>query len=139
MDPVSASRADGLTIEGVETDRGPGFHIENPNAPSPIEQLTVHELKARLDADEPFVFLDARTPEEREKARIDGTRLLDEATVREIEAMDRDTVLVFHCHHGGRGQGAAKHFAALGFKNVYNVVGGIDAWSREIDSLVPRY
>jgi monothiol glutaredoxin len=48
-------------------------------------------------------------------------------------------MLVFHCHHGGRSQRAAEHFAALGFTNVWNVAGGIDAWSQEVDPSVPRY
>ena len=51
----------------------------------------------------------------------------------------RDTRLVLHCHHGGRSQQAAEQFVALGFTRVYNVVGGIDAWSQEIDPEVPRY
>jgi len=139
MDPLSASRADGVVIDAVETDRGPGFHIRNPNAPPSVEQLTAREVKAMLGAGEPFFFLDVRTPTERETARIDGTRLLDEATAREIEVLDRDTPLVFHCHQGGRSQAAAEHFAALGFRRVYNLVGGIDAWSVEIDPGVPRY
>jgi len=57
----------------------------------------------------------------------------------EIEKLPRDARLVFHCHHGGRSQAAAEHFAALGFENVHNLAGGIDAWSREVDPSVPRY
>ena len=48
-------------------------------------------------------------------------------------------MLVFHCHHGGRSQAAAEHFRSRGFTNVHNMVGGIDAWSREVDPDVPRY
>jgi monothiol glutaredoxin len=139
VDRLTAARADGVRIDLVQTDRGDGFHIQNPNAPSAVGQLTPQELKERLDAGAKFLFLDVRTPEERERARIDGTQLLDAALAREIEGMDRDTVLVFHCHHGGRSQAAAEHFAALGFRRVYNVVGGIDAWSRDVDPRVPRY
>jgi monothiol glutaredoxin len=56
-----------------------------------------------------------------------------------LEALDRDTLLVFHCHHGIRSQGAAEHFVAKGFTNVCNVAGGIDAWSLQVDANVPRY
>jgi monothiol glutaredoxin len=56
-----------------------------------------------------------------------------------IAELPRSTKLVFHCHHGGRSQAAAEHFTSIGFTNVFNVVGGIDAWSREIDPEVPRY
>lgn len=91
------------------------------------------------ESGEPFQLLDVRTPEERETARIDGARLLDPDTARDVEQLPKDTVLVFHCHHGGRSQKAAEHFAALGFTQVFNVVGGIDAWSQDVDPSVPRY
>ena len=80
-----------------------------------------------------------RTPEERATASIHGTRLLDQATAAEIERLPKDTMLVFHCHHGGRSQAAAEHFRGRGFTNVHNMAGGIDAWSREVDPSVPRY
>lgn len=47
--------------------------------------------------------------------------------------------MVFHCHHGGRSQAAAERFLAQGFQKVYNVRGGIDAWSQTVDPSVPRY
>jgi monothiol glutaredoxin len=50
-----------------------------------------------------------------------------------------DTLLVAHCHHGQRSQIAAEHFASLGFTNAHNLLGGIEAWSLEIDDSVPRY
>jgi monothiol glutaredoxin len=46
---------------------------------------------------------------------------------------------VLYCHHGGRSQQAAEQFISLGFSQVFNVIGGIDAWSQEIDTDVPRY
>ena len=46
-----------------------------------------------------------------------------------LQALPRDTKLVFHCHHGGRSQAMAERFAALGFRDVHNLAGGIDAWS----------
>ncbi len=139
LDPLTASRANGVVIDLAETDRGSGFHIENPNAPSPVQQLTAKELAAMRESGEPFLLLDVRTPQERETAQIEGSRLLDEATAREVEQMPKDTVLVFHCHHGGRSQKAAEHFAALGFTQVFNVVGGIDSWSQDVDPSVARY
>lgn len=139
MDPLTAQRSEGVQIDAVQTDQGPGFQIHNPNAPSPVGQLTVRELKGWLEEGREFVFLDARTPEERETARIEGTRLLDESVAREVEALPRDTTIVIHCHHGGRSQAAAEHFAALGFSDVHNLVGGIDSWSQEVDPSVPRY
>ena len=81
-------------------------------------------------------------PEEREwlRAAVESGRFLPPMDPESCEALlDRSTPLVFHCHHGPRSQAAAEHFARLGFTEVYNLVGGIDAWSREIDSRVPRY
>jgi monothiol glutaredoxin len=138
LDPVSASRAGGVSIDVRESGGGPAFHVDVPGAP-PNRQLEPGEAKAMLDAGEKFLFVDVRTPEERRRAEIPGTRLLDDALRGELERMDRDTPLVFHCHHGGRSQRAAEHFLALGFRNVSNLVGGIDAWSEQVDPSVPRY
>jgi monothiol glutaredoxin len=80
-----------------------------------------------------------RTPEERATASIPGSTLINEMVAERLEALPKDSVLVFHCHHGGRSQAAAEHFADLGFTNVFNVIGGIDAWSQEVDAEVPRY
>jgi len=101
--------------------------------------MTVRELRAALDAGDPMELLDVRTPEERAIAAIPGAVLLNEMVAARIESLPRDTRLVLHCHHGGRSQQAAEQFVALGFTRVYNVVGGIDAWSQEIDPEVPRY
>jgi monothiol glutaredoxin len=139
MDYSTAERADGVAIDLVESATGAAFKIDNPNAPAEVKQLAPREVKELLERGTKFVFLDARTPEERAQAVINGTRLLDQPTAAEIERLPKDTMLVFHCHHGGRSQAAAEHFRSRGFTNVHNLAGGIDAWSREVDSSVPRY
>ncbi len=138
LDALSASRADGASLDVMPTPQGPAFRVSLPGAPS-VRTLDVTELKRRLDAGESFELLDVRTPEEREIAHIPGAVLVDEAVVERLEKLPRDTTLVFHCHHGGRSQAAAEHFLSLGFTDVWNVVGGIDAWSIEVDPGVPRY
>ncbi len=140
LDRRSASRANGATIDVVETPQGAGFRIDNPNAPGgQVKQMSVQELTRALDVREPMEFLDVRTPEERAKASIPDTRLMTDEEAERIAGLPKDTVLIFHCHHGGRSQAAAEHFASIGFTNVSNVVGGIDAWSQEIDPEIPRY
>ena len=139
FDLASTPRADGIRIDYVETAHGHDLAIDNPNAPRPVQQMSVAELKQLLDSGKPFHFYDVRTPEERATARIPGTTLVDADVAAAIEKLPKDAMLVFHCHHGGRSQQAAEHFRALGFTNVHNVAGGIDAWSREIDPSVPRY
>jgi len=138
LDPMSASRADGITIDVADTPNGQAFQVDNPNAPR-VQQMSVGDLKAAIDAGNPMEILDVRTPEERAIADIPGAALLNEGEAARIEAMPRDTKLVLHCHHGGRSQQAAEQFVSLGFTQVFNVVGGIDAWSQEIDPDVPRY
>ena len=140
LDRLSASRANGVIIDMIDTPEGPGFRIENPNAPaSSVGQMSVKELKQRLDSGRIGELLDVRTPEERAKASIPGSRLMTGEEADRIIGLPKDTELIFHCHHGGRSQSAAEHFAGLGFTNTFSVVGGIDAWSQEIDPDVPRY
>jgi monothiol glutaredoxin len=139
FDAASTPRANGIRVDYVETETGHDLAIDNPNAPKPVNQLDVAALKALIDSGEPFHFFDVRTPDERATASIPGTTLLDPAALAAAEKLPKDAMLVFHCHHGGRSQQAAEHFRTRGFQNVYNVAGGIDAWSREVDPSVPRY
>ncbi len=106
---------------------------------SGVRQLSAPDLKAMLDAGQPFELVDVRTPEERATAAIGGSRLLDPAYGDYILSLDRDTPLVFQCHHGIRSQMAAEYCVRQGFTRVYNLVGGIDAWSIQVDPAVPRY
>lgn len=144
VDPGSARRADGVRIDVVEqADGGMAFRIENPNEPPTVKQMSVRELKQRLDDAKrgaaAIELFDVRTPGERATASIDGSVLLDDEGRARLEALPKDVVLVFHCHHGGRSQAAAEHYLKQGFKTVYNVAGGIDAWSQQIDPSVARY
>jgi monothiol glutaredoxin len=138
FDPASAERAPGLTLDFDNTGDG-GFTIDNPNVPAPIAQITAPDLRALLDGDEPFELLDVRTPGERAIAMIEGSRLLDQAVHDELMQRDRNTPLVFQCHHGMRSQSAAEYFQRAGFKRLYNLQGGIEAWSLQVDPSVPRY
>jgi monothiol glutaredoxin len=138
MDPGTAQRARGLAIDWVETPQGAGLALRNPNAPAAVRPLSVQALKARLDAGT-ITLIDVRPPEERALAALaQPFRTLDEG-IDALAALPKDTPLAFLCHGGGRSERAAQHFRELGFGEVYNVVGGIDAWAREIDPAVPRY
>ncbi|MFZ6183949.1 Grx4 family monothiol glutaredoxin [Nannocystis pusilla] len=138
FDRMSAARAEGLRIDFVERDGEAGFAIENPNAPAQVRPITARELQGKLAQGAVRLF-DVRTPQEQAIAAIAGARLVDEAVRAEILELDRGTPLAFHCHHGVRSQAAAEFFVSQGFREVYNLRGGIDAWSREVDSAVPRY
>jgi monothiol glutaredoxin len=139
IDPMSAGRAGGVSIDFVSESHGAGFRIDNPNAPPGVRGITARDLKDRLDAGQLREFYDVRPPDERARAQIEGARPLDEAAMAHLERLDRATPLAFHCHHGQRSRAAAQRFLELGFREVYNLTGGIDAWSREVDPKVPRY
>ena len=138
FDLASAQRANGAVIDWVETMQGEGLTIHLPQAPEPVKQLSVAELKTNLDKNS-VILIDVRGSEERALAALDAAKPMSGETMQEIEAMPKDTALAFICHIGNRSQVAAEHFRKQGFSNVSNVAGGIDAWSKEIDSSVPQY
>lgn len=139
LDRASAGRASGVTIDFIEDANGAGFKIENPNRPAAVKQIDPKGLKALLDSGKVKQLWDVRTDKERAIATIAGSKLLDDAGMAEIEGMPKDTALAFTCHHGNRSRAAAEHFLKQGFTNVYNLAGGIEAWSIEVDPSIPRY
>ncbi|GMR14572.1 MAG: Grx4 family monothiol glutaredoxin [Gammaproteobacteria bacterium] len=138
FDLASAQRAKGAVIDWEETMQGEGLTIKLPQAPEPVRQMSVEELKQALDADS-VILIDVRGKEERALATLAAAKPMEGGLMQEIEAMPKDTALAFICHVGNRSQVAAEHFRKQGFSNVSNVAGGIDAWSRQIDPEVPQY
>jgi len=138
MDLATAQRARGIRIDWVETVQGSGLSIDNPNAPAAVQSLSVQGLKAALDAGQ-VTLVDVRPAEERARAALaQAFRTLDDG-VDALLALPKDTPLAFICHTGARSARVAAHFRDHGFAKVYNVTGGIDAWSREVDPSVPLY
>jgi monothiol glutaredoxin len=139
FDLASARRADGITIDWVDDIRGQGLAIDNPNAPKPVQELGVRDADDRLRAGTVTV-VDVRPADERAIAAINGPfETFDGDNRARLEALPKDTALAFLCHHGGRSAQAAEQFRALGFTTVYNITGGIDAWSKDVDNSVPTY
>ena len=114
-------------------------HHTSAPEPPPIRQLSAPDLKALLESGAAVELVDVRTEEERTIAAIDGSRLLDRSYHDALLLRDRETPIVFQCHHGIRSQQAAEYFRGEGFRNLYNLEGGIDAWSLLVDTSVPRY
>lgn len=101
--------------------------------------ITPREAKDLLESDR-VELLDIRTREEYEAVRIEGARLLDQALMQEMLATrPKDSLLVIVDHQGSRSLDAAAYFAGHGFTNIKCLRGGIDAWSAEVDSTLPRY
>ena len=127
---------------------------ENPTIFSPIDYeqfcggwdeeaiptMSAHELKQKMDAREPFELIDVRETFECEIARIDGARLIPLGEIAErADELPRDRPIVVHCHSGRRSAEAVRLLQQRGFGNIYNLQGGIDAWSDQIDPGVPKY
>ncbi len=87
----------------------------------------------------PFL-LDVREPWEFDTARIPDTRLIPMRQVpARLEEIDREHPIVCVCHHGARSMQVAMFLESQGFADVYNLTGGTDAWSRQVDPAVPVY
>jgi sulfur-carrier protein adenylyltransferase/sulfurtransferase len=127
---------------------------ENPTIFSPIDYeqfcgarnedeiptMSAQELKQKMDARESFELIDVREPFEYEIARIDGAKLIPLGEVPErMNELQRERPIVIHCHSGQRSAEAVRLLQQRGFANVYNLEGGIDAWSDQIDPNVPKY
>ena len=105
----------------------------------PVRQTSVVELRELMESETAYALVDVRTDAERAVATIGGCRLLDQAYHDHLVERDRDIPIIFQCHHGIRRQQAAEYFQRQGFRNLYNVQGGIDAWSMLIAPTVSRY
>ena len=136
--------------------RDPGCPVcgQNPTIFSPIDYeqfcggrneeaiptMSAPELKRKMDACEPFELIDVREPFEYEIARIYGAKLIPLGEIAErVNELQRERPIVVHCHSGQRSAQAVRLLQQRGFANLYNLEGGIDAWSDQIDPSVPKY
>ena len=102
--------------------------------------ISPKELKTRLDKGDMLVLLDVREEWEYSLARIDGSILVPLGTLpQSLTRLNRESEIIAICHHGMRSADATNFLLQQGFSNVKNLVGGIDAWSIQVDGAVPRY
>jgi len=105
-----------------------------------VKQVSATELKARIHNEENLFLLDVREHHEFQYARIENSVLIPLNQIpQRLGELDPQQEIVVICHHGMRSQQAASFLVHSGFKNIANLVGGIDAWSCSCDSSVPRY
>ncbi len=104
-----------------------------------VPEISVEQLKEKMDRQERFVLLDVREPHEHELARIAGSMLIPLGTLPQRAAeLDKKSPIVVHCKSGGRSAKAVKLLLEKGFQAV-NVAGGITAWSERVDPSIPTY
>ena len=104
-----------------------------------VPSINVQELKRKMDAQEKFLLIDVREPFEYEIARINGAKLIPLGEIVDRTDEIQNGEIVVHCHSGMRSAQAVELLRKAGLTNVYNLEGGIDAWSEQIDSSVPKY
>ena len=112
----------------------------------PVQQLRVQDLAAFVAAQAPdeAVLLDVREAWELQTARLDlpGARTLHipmGTLPARLHELDRAQIILGLCHHGARSQQCVAFLQRQGFDAVYNIAGGIEAWSLAVDPSVPRY
>jgi rhodanese-related sulfurtransferase len=104
-----------------------------------IPQITVQELKQRIDAGEDLFILDVREPYEYQIANIGGTLIPQNQVPQRLAEIDRNREIIVQCRSGGRSQRIAEFLAQSGYPNVKNLAGGILAWADQIDPKVQKY
>jgi molybdopterin/thiamine biosynthesis adenylyltransferase/rhodanese-related sulfurtransferase len=111
-------------------------------APEPltVKELTPRELAEKLRRGDDFDLIDVREPFEWEIAHIEGARLVPLSTFPDaIKELDASREIVVQCKVGGRSARAADALIAAGFRNVWNLAGGITRWSDDVDPTVVKY
>jgi len=136
LDAESAARAGELSVAFVD---GQGFRLDSSKAPPRVKGMSASELKKALDAGaKDLVLLDVRGEAERKLASIPGDETLEPSTLEKLESLPESTRVVLYCHSGSRSRGVAEQLLARGVKNVFNLEGGVVAYS-SVDPRVPRY
>ena len=105
-----------------------------------VKEVSVQELKRRMDAREKFQLLDVREPWEVAIAHLPGSTHipLGQLSAR-LSELPADSDIIVMCHSGGRSRRATEMLIARGFDRAANLTGGIDAWADEIDPDMPTY
>jgi len=102
--------------------------------------ISPKELKKCLDNGDKLVLVDVREEWEYSLAKVNGSILIPLGTLpQSLAQLNRDSEIIAICHHGMRSADATNFLLQQGFPKVKNLVGGIDAWSTQIDRTVPRY
>jgi adenylyltransferase/sulfurtransferase len=112
---------------------------QEANLKNGIPQISVKELKRRIDAGEDVQLIDVREPYEYQIAQIGGKLIPQNDVANRLAEIDRDREVVVHCRSGARSQRIAEFLKQAGYPRVVNVAGGILAWSDEIDPKVQKY
>jgi adenylyltransferase/sulfurtransferase len=112
---------------------------EAPSTVTNIPEITPKDLKARLDRGDDLYILDVREPHEYQICNIDGHLIPLGELARRVHELDSSREIVAHCRSGKRSAEAVQFLQKAGFRKIWNLKGGILAWSDEVDPSVPKY
>lgn len=104
-----------------------------------VQEISVSELKERLDSGEDIFILDVRQPDEFRFCNIGGLLIPLGELPQRIGELDPYREIVVICHSGVRSARATRYLNGFGFSQVKNLAGGIDRWAEKIDPTMPRY
>lgn len=105
-----------------------------------MKEVTVQELKAKLDNNDDFQLVDVRELHEIEIASINGEHIPLGEIINRRNEISKEKPVIIHCRSGARSGNAVQALEGnFGFDNLYNLKGGILAWSAEIDDSIPTY
>jgi rhodanese-related sulfurtransferase len=115
-------------------------HIQTSHETDKQLEIAPREVAERRARGEKVRLLDLRTREEWDAVHLDGADFVTQELIQRLMGKEgQDGLLVFYDHSGASSLDAAAYFAGHGFANARFLRGGIDAWSQEVDSKVPRY
>lgn len=98
-----------------------------------MKEITVQELKYKIDSGEDFQLIDVRESFEYEMSNLNGENIPLAGIVIEADKVSKDKPVVVHCRSGARSAAAIMQLESMGYTNLYNLKGGIVAWASEID------
>ena len=113
-----------------------GSHDPMEISPEELQELLVRP------GPRPFRLIDVREEDEFAICRLDWAELIPLAQLAEqapLRLVDKDKPVVVYCHHGMRSSHAAHLLHRLGYEEVYNLTGGIEAWAEQVDPTMARY
>ncbi|MCC7450651.1 MAG: molybdopterin-synthase adenylyltransferase MoeB [Anaerolineae bacterium] len=114
--------------------------FKEKNVQNQVKSITVAELKARMDAGQDVVIVDVREPHEWEISELEGSLKIPKGQVMARAAeIPKDREVVMQCKTGVRSRDSILMLQTLGYTNLVNLTGGINAWAREIDHSLPVY
>ena len=116
-----------------------GIRGEEAAAPNTMKDMTVEELKQRLDKGDDLFVLDVREPHEYQICNLGGHLIPLNDLPKRVSELDSSRQIVVHCKMGGRSAKAVDFLRQSGFSRVHNLAGGITAWADRIDPKVPKY